>query len=63
MIPSRLFWTGLFHGNTYLVCMDLTGIRACCMYQGLSPLVTCTIQLNNDHIPEVDPWAAANTLY
>ena len=32
------------------------------MYIGHAPMA-CTIQLDHDQVPEVDPWAAAITLY
>lgn len=62
MIPSRLFfWIGLCHGNTYLV-YGFDWHSSMLYVPGAIPPLTCTIQLNNDHIPEVDPWAAGNTL-
>jgi hypothetical protein len=63
MIPPRFFlWTGFCHGVAHLV-YGFDWYSSTLYVTGTSPLWVGLYNLNNDHIPEVDPWAAANILY
>lgn len=59
MIPSRFIWVV---PRIFISCIHFADSRAGGMYIGHAPMA-CTIQLNHDQVPEVDPWAAANILY